>query len=106
MKSLFIAPKSIPTYKGIFEFSKVFTMDCDITASINIYAACRYILYVNGEYVCEGPCRSASDIRYYETVDINLKSGENEIRVTVMHVTDEMDFSSCLREIPELVPTY
>ncbi|MBQ8526073.1 MAG: hypothetical protein IJ460_05090 [Clostridia bacterium] len=103
MKSLFIAPKSIPTDKGIFEFSKVFTMDCDITASINIYAACRYILYVNGEYVCEGPCRSASDIRYYETVDINLKSGENEIRVTVMHVTDEMDFSSCLRSIKPMV---
>lgn len=97
MKSLFISPKSIPVDKGIYEFSKSFTVDCDIKASIMLFASCRYTLYVNGKYICEGPCRSAADIRYYETVDIELKSGENEIRVVVMHMTAELEFSSCLR---------
>ena len=97
MKALFIAPEIVTVERGLFEFSKEVDVRSECKATVKINASARYTLYVNGKYICEGPCRSKSDIRYYETVDVDFVKGKNEIRAVVMHITDVMDYSSCFR---------
>ena len=97
MKALFIAPEKVTVERGMFEFSKEISVQAECKAVIRIFASARYTLYVNGKYICEGPCRSKYDIRYYETVEVDMAQGVNEIRAVVMHITDVMDFSSSFR---------
>ncbi len=86
--TFYIMPEYAPSKNGLYMFSKTVNIEKDCSARINIFAAMRYILYVNGEYVCEGPCRSHEKVRYYDDVTCNLKGGENIIEVKVMHTMD------------------
>ena len=63
------------------------------------------MLQINGEYVCEGPCKSHEYTRYYDTVSTNeLKEGDNEIKITVMHITNEKKFTSVFKKAkPEVI---
>jgi len=97
VKALFITPKNINLDKGIYEFSKKVSYENSCKATVRIFAACRYILYVNGNYICEGPCRSAENVRYYETVDVEFNKGENAIVVQVLHMSAEKEFASCFK---------
>ncbi|MDY3845829.1 MAG: hypothetical protein SOZ62_02815 [Eubacteriales bacterium] len=51
----------------------------------DICADSRYKLYINGRYVCEGPC--IGTLKYYDEADISdfLKNGENEIEAMVFY---------------------
>ena len=51
----------------------------------DICADSRYKLYINGRYVCEGPC--IGTLKYYDETDISdfLKNGENEIEAMVFY---------------------
>ncbi|MBR6654920.1 MAG: hypothetical protein IKL27_09365 [Oscillospiraceae bacterium] len=52
---------------------------------IEITGKSQFKLFINGESVLSGPCRSAREIAYYDTFDIApwLKAGENRITVQV-----------------------
>jgi len=97
VKALFVTPKKIYTDKGLYEFSKNVSFEKSCKGTVRLFAACRYILYINGKYICEGPCRSAEDVRYYETVEVDFEKGENTIVVEVMHMTVDREFSSCFK---------
>jgi len=86
--NFYITPDRAPTPNGCYLFEKKAEIKKEGLAEINIFAASRYILYVNGEYVCEGPCRSNERLRYYDSIRTFLKRGTNHIAVKVMHVTD------------------
>lgn len=98
MMTKFISPTSLGAEMGIYEFSKEVELGWDGIGNIKIFAATRYILYINGQYVCEGPCRSSHDIRYFDEVESNLfVAGKNTICVRVMHLTDNTMFTSTMK---------
>lgn len=98
MMTKFISPTSLGAEMGIYEFSKDVEIGCGGIGNIKIFASTRYTLYINGQYVCEGPCRSASDIRYFDEVKSDLfVAGTNTICVRVMHLTDNTLFASTMK---------
>lgn len=54
---------------------------------LRITASSQYQLYINGEYICRGPARSAPHHQSYDILEISelLKVGENLIAVQVHH---------------------
>ncbi len=92
-----IAPKEAAKC-GMYVFRRSVFLEKSEKAEIKIFAAVRYILYINGRYICEGPCRGSADVRYYDSIvsDAFLK-GNNEISVEVMHLTDPAEFSSVFK---------
>lgn len=56
-------------------------------AILRITASSKYQLYINGEYVCQGPARCAPHHQSYDIFDISdwLKKGGNLIAVRVHH---------------------
>jgi len=56
-------------------------------ANLSITADSRYILYLNGEYIGQGPARSFPDFQNYDIYNITdkLKQGNNIISVLVHH---------------------
>lgn len=54
-------------------------------ALLRISASDRYQLYINGNYACMGPARSAAHHQSYDILDVSglLKSGENTIAIRV-----------------------
>lgn len=67
---------------------KTFNLD-EIPANsmLRISASSQYQLWVNGEYICRGPARSAPHHQSYDILEIAglLKKGENVIAVRVHH---------------------
>lgn len=94
----FITVSSDRAESGIYEFIKRVSTDKCEEYTINIFASTRYILYINGKYLCEGPCRGKRDIRYYDTVKTKLNKGINVVRAVVMHITEEERFSSVFKQ--------
>ena len=93
-----ISPTSLCADMGIYEFTKEIDLEKGGLGTIRIFASTRYTLYINGKYICEGPCRSSSDIRYYDEVQSDaFVSGKNTIAVRVMHVTGIEIFSSAMK---------
>ncbi len=84
----YIMPKHVPCKNGMYLFSKNAHIERACEMRIQLFAAMRYILYVNGEYICEGPCRSHEKVRYYDEVCVPFRAGENLIEVKVMHTAD------------------
>ena len=79
---------------GMYEFSKDIYIEKDCQVSICAFAVMRYILYISGEYVCEGPCKSSENIRYYDEVkEVRLQKGRNEIKMVVIHLLQQGKFS-------------
>lgn len=56
-------------------------------AILRITASSKYKLFLNGEYICQGPARSAPHHQSYDILDVSelLKVGENLIAVRVHH---------------------
>ncbi len=55
------------------------------TSKLRISASSKYELYVNGNYVCQGPARSAPHHQSFDVLDISsvLKEGKNTLAVRV-----------------------
>ncbi len=97
--SNYISPKCDFCKSGIYEFKKDIAVNESDIFKINIFAVTRYILYINDEYICEGPCRGSEEIRYYDTVETDkMRIGQNSIKVVVMHVAEKRKFSSAFKE--------
>lgn len=100
----FITVNSKYAKSGIYEFSKEAVIPENERYKINIFASARYILYINEKYVCEGPCRGKKDLRYYDSVEVNMNKGINNIRVEVMHLTALGQFATVFKnEKPILI---
>lgn len=74
---------------------------------VHVSADTRYRLFVNGQRVSFGPCKSYKERWYYETVDIlsYLRDGENVISARVLRYSAlEPGSSSIIRtELPGLI---
>lgn len=106
LKHKWIGPKNRPTTSGLYIFKKTLNFDgCD-KVIFKLSADTRYRFFVNGNYVCEGPCQSGGDVKYYEQADVTpfIKNGANDIEVKVWHICENFDefiFSCALRnEMP------
>lgn len=81
-------PTASPLNYGIFHFRKSFELgEVPESMKIHVSADNRYRLYVNGQYVCNGPARGDRLFWRYETVDIStfLKRGKNVIAALVFN---------------------
>lgn len=78
-----------PSTTHFYYFKKRFTANKGDKLELSVSADTRYRLYINGQFICDGPCMGAAHLRYYETADAGfaLKDGENEIFVKVQYVT-------------------
>lgn len=105
MKRPYIRPVGRYYPDGMYEFVKNVSLNKNEQYTINIYTSGRYILTINGKYVCEGPCKSHEHTRYYDTVVTNeLKEGDNEIKISVMHIPSPKIFTAVYKTLkPELV---
>lgn len=70
-------------YNDSIEARKVFELPAFTEAALRITADSQYRLYVNGEWVNDGPSRSWPNHYQYDVIDLApyLKPGANEIRV-------------------------
>ena len=98
----YINPESIPSANGIYKFKKEAEIKNDCKGTINIFASTRYILYINDKYVCEGPCTSPAQLRYYDSVEYDFKKGICNIEIKVMHTTTSLS-TVCKTPLPEIV---
>ena len=102
MKHIWIGPKIKPRKSGLYIFRKSVKFNKDDSVIFRISADTRYRFYVNGNYVCEGPCQGGGDVKYYEQVDVSnfIIDGQNEIEVKVWHVVNKnwhFSFTASLR---------
>ncbi len=88
MDTLFIAADEIPAGAKFYTFTKKFNASKGAKLTAKVSANTRYNLYVNGEFVCDGPCKASQFERCYEEPDITpyLKEGENEIKADVIYL--------------------
>lgn len=105
MKTAYITPQAKYTPDGIYEFTKKVNIESSETYKINIFTSGRYILHINGKYICEGPCKGHEYVRYYDTVETDaFRPGENEIKITVMHIFYKKRFTTVFKqEKPEVI---
>lgn len=96
MEVFYVRTKSEYCEDGIYEFTKTINTKGE-TFDVNVFTSGRYIMYLNGEYICEGPCRSSEDRAYFDSVSVKFAEGENVICLKVMHLTKEMTFSSLFK---------
>lgn len=66
--------------RGSFNLSEI-----PNSSKLRISASSKYQLYVNGEYVCQGPARSASHHQSFDILEVTslLKEGKNTLAVRV-----------------------
>ena len=86
-----IAPAGEGTHFGVYHFRKKFNLENPSQRFvIHISADNRYRLFVNGEYVTEGP--QLSDLRHWRFESLNiapyLKAGENVLAIQVTFYGD------------------
>ena len=96
MKHCWIGPKVKPRNSGLYIFSKETDFKANDKVVFRISADTRYRFYINGKYVCEGPCQSGGDVKYYEEIDASkyIKDGKNLLEVKVWHIVNKFwDFS-------------
>lgn len=81
--SKWIEPAQKPDGNGMYIFRKTFDLKGDF--SLRLSASTRYKLYINNQYVCEGPCQGTRFEHFYETTTFK-SCDKTEIRVEVMHI--------------------
>lgn len=68
-------------------FKKTFKADGEVL-SFKISANSRYRLYINGEFICEGPCATDALHKCYEEGSVALKKGENTLIAEILYITE------------------
>lgn len=96
----YISPEGQFSPDGIYTFEKQIHFSDVSSVQMKIFTTGRYILLINGEYICEGPCRSSENIRYYDTVTTDrFTNGLNTITVKIMHITKKQHFSTIFKSL-------
>lgn len=68
-----------------YEFRRRFTLSQRSLAKVYLAADARYRLWVNGQWLSDGPARSYPDHAYYDCISVELSAGENVILVELLH---------------------
>ena len=105
MRTSYITPTTEYTPCGIYDFAKTVFLQQKEKYRICIYTTGRYILRINGQYICEGPCKGHEAVRYYDTVETDaFAAGENRISITVLHMNDGRRFTTVFQKPkPEVI---
>jgi hypothetical protein len=85
-----------PDTQHPYALRKVITIDQPITqAKLNITAAWRYLLYINGKFINHGPARCFPEHMLYDELDIaeHLNVGKNVIAVILIPTTGVPGYS-------------
>lgn len=77
--------------KFVYFRKEIMLPDTPNSGRIDISADSRYKLYVNGEFVQEGPSKGDKEIWYYDEADLlsYLKTGKNVIAIEVLRYPEE-----------------
>ena len=87
MKTCYLKTLGDHCERGMYVFTRKVTLAQAEPYQLRIFTTGRYILSINGAYVCEGPCKGHEQVRYYDEITTELlQAGENEIRLTVLHL--------------------
>ncbi len=89
--SFWICADRRPTSPEFFYFTKEFDAPAGAKLSALSCGDTRYVLYLNGHLVAEGPCQGSSYQTFYETTDLTeyLVAGKNLLEAKVLYVTEE-----------------
>ena len=81
---------SSQTGMKLYYFKKSFDLNAVRNATVEISAQARYKLFINGEFVCVGPCKGTREKVFFDTVSVTdyLRVGENEIFVEVLQLPE------------------
>lgn len=98
--SVWIRADDHPLAPKFYYFSKEFEAPAGAKFTASCCGDSRYLLYLNGQLVSEGPCQGSSYVTYYESEDLTpyLKNGKNVLTAKVMFVTEGY-FISVFRQI-------
>jgi len=105
MNAKWITISELPEKTELYVFKKSFWCESmPKSFQIMISADSRYRLYINGQWLADGPCMGGEFVQYYESVEASkaLKLGENLIEVYVMHAVGESFMSIWRKERPAL----
>ena len=88
--SHWICADRYPTTPEFYYFSKEFEAPAGAKLTAFSCGDSRYVLYLNGHVVAEGPCQGSSYQTYYETEDLTpyLVAGKNRLEAKVLFVTE------------------
>ncbi len=106
MDSVWITPVDVLDRTAVYRFEKTVNATKKAVIELNISADTRYRFYVNGRYVCEGPCQSDHFFWRYETVKVPaslLKDGENLLSFEVLYIKDECFYTQVRKDKPALL---
>ena len=100
--SFWIRAVDRPTEPKFYYFSKEFDAPCGATFQVSCCGDTRYVLYLNGHLVSEGPCHGTAYVTYYETEDLTpyLKEEKNVLIAKVMYVTEGYFISAFRKSAP------
>ena len=83
---------TISNENAVYYFKKEYDVKEQGKSVIKIFAETRYKLYINGKLAGVGPCKSSSDVKYYDELDISgyIKKGKNTFEVTVLQLANDL----------------
>ena len=88
--SHWIRADETPSAPRFYYFEKEFDAPKGATLKASSCGDTRYVLYLNGHLVSEGPCQGSQYVTYYETEDLTpyLVEGKNKLIAKVLYVTE------------------
>ena len=88
--SHWIRADETPSAPRFYYFEKEFDAPKGATLKASSCGDTRYVLYLNGHLVSEGPCQGSQYVTYYETEDLTpyLVEGKNKLTAKVLYVTE------------------
>ncbi len=89
MHAKWITPIPSLNKTALYVFKKAFTVKKDVKSFfVRISADTRYRLYINGNELAHGPCKSTKHVKFYEELECAqaLIRGKNEISILLLHV--------------------
>ena len=103
--SEWIRAAEIPSAPRFYYFEKEFDAPAGATLTASTCGDTRYVLYLNGRLVAEGPCQGSQYVTYYETQDLTpyLLAGKNKLVAKVLYVTEGY-FISVYRRLKGVTP--
>ena len=100
--SHWIRADETPSAPRFYYFEKEFDAPKGATLKASSCGDTRYVLYLNGHLVSEGPCQGSQYVTYYETEDLTpyLVEGKNKLTAKVLYVTEGWFISVYRRSHP------
>ena len=100
--SEWIRVEETPSTPRFYYFEKEFDAPAGATLKASSCGDTRYVLYLNGHLVSEGPCQGSQYVTYYETEDLTpyLVEGKNKLVAKVLYVTEGFFISVYRRSHP------